>query len=117
MRRNMIILLTLFTAGIHIYEYTLFPKDTLFILFLLNGLGYLGLLGLLYLPLRLPQSIHRLVRPVFIGYTILTIVLYILVSWQQQYWAIPWGPIAKIDEAVLVWLLWSEGKAEMKSTA
>ena len=39
MRRNMIILLTLFTAGIHIYEYTLFPKDTLFILFLLNGLG------------------------------------------------------------------------------
>jgi len=39
------------------------------------------------------------------------------VSWQQQYWAIPWGPIAKIDEAVLVWLLWSEGRAEMKSGA
>jgi len=25
--------------------------------------------------------------------------------------------IAKIDEAVLVWLLWAEGKAEMETTA
>lgn len=49
--------------------------------------------------------------------TILTIVLYVVIDWQQQYWAIPWGPIAKPDEAVLVWLLWSEGKFEMKSTA
>lgn len=47
MRRNMIFLLTMFTAGIHVYEYTFFPKDMLFIYFLLNGLGTLGSLGFL----------------------------------------------------------------------
>jgi hypothetical protein len=108
----LIIILTLITAGIHFYFFNTDPKGgLLFTMFLLNGLGYLGLLGLLYLPLGLPTSLHRLVRPVFIGYTILTIVLYIIISAQSNIWSAPWAPIAKVDEAILIWRLWAEGKA------
>jgi hypothetical protein len=117
MRRILIIILTLITAGIHIYFYTTDPKGgLLFTMFLLNALGYLGLLGLLYLPLRLPDSLHRLVRPVFIGYTILTIVLYIIISASSGIWSVPLAPIAKVDELILVTQLWAEGKAEMPVT-
>jgi hypothetical protein len=118
MRRTLIIILTLITAGIHFYFYATGEKGILlFQLFLLNGLGYLGLLGLLYLPLRLPESIHRLVRPVFMAYTVLTIVLYIIISAQSGIWSAPLAPIAKLDELILVWQLWVEGKAEMPVTA
>lgn len=119
MRRNLIILLTLITAGIHIYFFTtgqglvFSGPDVLFTFFLLNALGYLGLLGLLYLPLRLPANLHRLVRPVFIGYTILTIVLYIIISAQSGVWSVPLAPIAKVDEVILAWLLWADRKADM----
>jgi hypothetical protein len=117
MRRNLIIFLTLITAGIHVYFFTTDPKGgLLFTMFLLNALGYLGLLGLLYLPLRIPASIHRLVRPVFIGYTILTIVLYVIISAMSGIWSVPLAPIAKVAEAILAWQLWAEGKAEMPIT-
>jgi hypothetical protein len=118
MRRTLIIILTLITAGIHFYFYATGEKGILlYQLFLLNGLGYLGLLGLLYLPLRLPESIHRLVRPVFMAYTVLTIVLYIIISAQSGIWSAPLAPIAKLDELILVWQLWVEGKAEMPVSA
>ncbi len=116
MRRLLIVLLTLITAGIHVYFYTtgsgftLTGPDALFTFFLLNALGYLGLLGLLYLPLGLPASLHRLVRPVFIGYAILTILLYIIISASTGIWSAPLAPIAKVDEVILAWQLWAEGK-------
>jgi hypothetical protein len=117
MRRYLIILLTLITTGIHIYFFTTDPKGgPLFILFLLNALGYLGLLGLLYLPLGLPESLHRLVRPVFIGYTALTIVLYIIISSSSGIWSVPWAPVAKVAEALLIWQLWAEGRQQMSAT-
>ncbi len=122
MRRYIIILLTLITAVIHFYFFydlviVQHFTDLLYKSFLLNGLGYLGLLGLLYLPLGLPDSLHRLVRPLFIGYTVLTIVLYIYFSYINHYWSAPLAPIAKIDEALLIWQLWVEGRAEMPVTA
>lgn len=114
MRRFLIILLTLITAAIHLYFYLTGEKNVLlFQLFLLNAIGYIGLLILLYLPLGLPESIHRLVRPLFIGYTVLTIVLYIIISAQSGIWSFPLAPIAKVDEVILTWLLWTERKAEM----
>src|SRR4030042_6294104 len=116
MRRILIVLLTLITVGIHIYFYSL-GNGLLFTMFLLNALGYLGLLGLLFLPLKLPTSLHRLVRPVFIGYTILTIALYIYIGVTSGIWSVPLAPISKVAEAVLVWQLWVEGKAQMKSDA
>jgi hypothetical protein len=123
MRRSLIIILTLITAVIHVYFYTTGPgltltgPDKLFTFFLLNAIGYLGLLGLLYLPLGLPASLHRLVRLVFIGFTILTIVLYIIISAQSGIWSFPWAPIAKVAEVILVWQLWAEGKAQMPIAA
>ncbi len=123
MRRYLIILLTLITAGIHVYFYTqgtglvFSGPDILFTFFLLNAVGYVVLLGLLYLPLGLPAGLHRLVRPVFIGFTILTILLYFIINIRTGIWSVPWAPIAKLDEAILVWQLWAEGKATMPVTA
>jgi hypothetical protein len=113
MRRYLIVLLTLITAGIHFYFFSTAPKGgLLFTMFLLNGLGYLGLLALLYLPLGLPQSLHRLVRPVFIGYTSLTIALYIIMSARANIWSAPWAPISKVVEVILIWQLWADVKSE-----
>ena len=111
MRRILIVVLTLITAVIHVYFYTTDPKGgLLFTMFLLNAIGYIGLLGLLYLPLGLPATLHRLVRPFFIGYTILTILLYIIISASSGIWSFPWAPVAKVVEVLLVWQLWAEGK-------
>jgi hypothetical protein len=112
MRRLVIILLTLITAGIHIYFYTL-GNGLLFTMFLLNAVGYLGLLGLLYLPLKLPASLHKWVRPVFIGYTILTIALYFIMNAKSGTWSLPLGPVTKVAEAILAWQLWVEGKKQI----
>jgi hypothetical protein len=122
MRRTAIVVLTLITTAIHFYffyDYVIVQgeKILLFESFLLNAIGYLGLLGLLYLPLGLPESLHRYVRPLFIGYTALTIVLYIYFSATSGVWSAPLAPIAKIDEALLIWQLWAEGRATMPATA
>lgn len=108
MRRWAIILLTLATAFIHLAIYFSDPPN--YTLFLLNGLGYLGLLGLLYLPLPLPAALRRLVRPVFIGYTLLTIVMYVVMSARFGNWTVPLGPIDKVVEIALVFLLWQEDR-------
>lgn len=57
------------------------------------------------------MSIKRFVRPVFIGYTLLTIVLYVVMSIQFNYWSIPIGPIDKVIEIILVILLWQRESA------
>jgi hypothetical protein len=110
MRRSFIVLLTLITAGIHIYFFVTGDKSyALYDMFLLNALGYLALISLLVLPLGLPASLHRLVRPVFIGYTILTIVLYLIIAGTSGIWSIPLAPIAKFSELLLVWQLFALG--------
>jgi len=107
-RRWAIILVTVVTAAIHISFF--FPNPSGEWIFLLNGLGYLGLLGLLYLPIGLPPALHRLVRPAFIGYALLTIALYVFFSLQMNNWSLWQGPIVKILEIVLIALLWSESR-------
>ncbi len=125
MRRYLIILLTLITAGIHAYFYftegqgfVLSGPFIIFTFFLLNAIAYLVLLGLLYLPLGLPEGLHRLVRPVFIGFTILTILLYFIINLMPGgVWSVPLAPIAKLDEVILVWQLWAEGRSSMPATS
>lgn len=118
MRRPLIVLLTLITAGIHLYFYLTGEKNVLlYQMFLLNAIGYIGLLVLLYVPIGLPASIHRLVRPAFIGYALITIVLYLILSAQSGIWSFPLAPISKVDELILAWLLWTERKAEMPNAA
>jgi len=106
MRRWVIVLLTLATALVHVSFFLPDPKAG--IIFGLNALGYIGLLGLLYLKLGLPAPVARVVRPAFIGYTALTIVLYVVFSYRSGHWSVPLGPIDKLIEMALVALLWSE---------
>ncbi len=116
-----IILAALATAVLHLlaaFDHELFPAghwpDPLFIL---NGLGYLGLLGAYFLPIPLFQDRHKLVRWALIGYTILTIVLWVYI-WVFQYVIVQgvpffsrdswYGVPAKIVEVILLALLWTD---------
>ncbi|GEM_PF-1194146 len=118
MRRSLIVLLTFITAGIHIYFFATGDKSfAIYDMFLLNGLGFLGLVGLLFLPLGMSPSLYRWVRPVFIGYTILTFVLYFVINAYYQAWSVPLAPIAKFDELILIWQLFALGKVEVPKMA
>ena len=111
-----IIILALITAFLHLaaaFDKQLFQEgpDPLFIL---NGLGYLGLLGAYILPIPFFQQRHELIRKVFIGYAIVTIIawLVIWVGFSVIRDGIPfssrdsiYGVPAKIDELILIWFL------------
>ncbi|MEP6896272.1 MAG: hypothetical protein ABI986_11755 [Chloroflexota bacterium] len=80
-RQTGIIILALITAILHLaaaFDKQLFP-DGADPLFILNGLGYLGLLGAYFLPIAFFQQKHNLVRQGFMGYTILTIVAWLVI--------------------------------------
>ncbi len=95
-----IILLTVGTAAIHLYlGLQGFP------LFVLNGLGYLGLLAALILPIPRVSEYRSLVRWILVGYTALTIFLWILVGARNSI-----GYADKIFELVLVALLVLEAR-------
>ena len=113
-----IILTVLITAGLHLaaaFDKALFPDgpDPLFIL---NGLGYLGLLGAYFLPIPFFQQRHALVRTGLIGFAIITIIAW-LVIWVGLYVIRDGTPFfshdsiygvpAKIDELILLALLWN----------
>ena len=46
----------------------------------LNGLGYLGLLGAYFLPMQIFQKNHKLVWWAMLGYTVLTIILWVVMG-------------------------------------
>lgn len=87
-----IVLLTLATAMIHLQLN--FPDPV----FILNGFGYLVLLAALYLPQV--ERYRNAVRWVLIGYTALTILLWVLFGAR-----IPIGYTDKAIEVALVALL------------
>jgi hypothetical protein len=97
-----ILILSLLTALIHIYLAFQFPNGT-DIIFVLNGLGYLGLAALLYLPLPSMQRYRPLVRWMLIGYTALTVILWVLIGARN---AIAY--FDKLIELGLMALLWME---------
>lgn len=68
-----IILFTLATAVLHMI---LFPD----IMFTLNGLGYLALLAAYFLPIPFLQQRHNLVWWALVGYTTLTIILWVIMG-------------------------------------
>ena len=71
-----IIISALATALLHL---SLFPRlgpDPI----ALNGLGYLALLGAYFLPIPFLQQRHRLVWWVFLGYTVLTFILWVIMG-------------------------------------
>lgn len=89
-----IIVLTLATALIHLQLN--FPDPV----FIMNGLGYLGLLAALYLPLPQLSRYRNLARWALIGFTALTIFLWVLFGAR-----IPIGYIDKAIEIALIALL------------
>lgn len=94
-----IVVLTLATAIIH---FTLvFPSP----MFILNGLGYLALLAALFLPIPQLAGYHRLVRWVLLGYTALTVVLWVVMGSR-----IPIAYVDKVIEVVLILLLWLDSR-------
>lgn len=98
--RVAVIVLAAGTATIHLYlGLSGFP------LFVLNGLGYLALVAALYLPVPQLAPYHSTVRWVLIGYTALTIVLWILVGARN-----PIGYVDKLIEVALIVLLVLEGR-------
>ena len=98
-----IILAILATALLHL---SLFPD----IGFTLNGLGYIGLLGAYFLPVPFFQQRHGLVWWGLVGYTLLTIILWIILGDKQF---VPGtssaiGYYAKTAEVILLAILWAD---------
>jgi hypothetical protein len=98
-----IILFTLATAFLHI---TLLPD----IMFALNGLGYLGLLAAYFLPISFFQQRHNLVWWALVGYTALTIILWVIMG-DKNFVAgtsSATGYYAKAAEVLLLAFLWAD---------
>ena len=101
-----IIICTLATALLHL---SLFPKlgfDPIF----LNGFGYLALLGAYFLPIPFFQQRHKLVWWALFGYTLLTIILWIILGDKHF---VPGtssaiGYYAKTAEVILLAFLWAD---------
>lgn len=96
-----IVLLTLFTAVVHLWLGISIP-DTIF---LLNGLGYLGLLGLLYLPLGFVAPYRNLVRWGLIAYTAVTVFAWWFLD---EHKTMPLAYVTKAAEIALIVCLWLE---------
>lgn len=89
-----IVVLTVITALVHLSLN--FPDPV----FILNGLGYLTLLAALYLPIAQVAPYRSLVRWVLIGYTTLTVILWLAIGLRT-----PTGYLTTLDEVVLILLL------------
>ena len=99
-----IILLTLATAGVHI---SLLFSD---VMFTLNGLGYLSLLVAYFLPMPLFKKNHNLVRWVYMGFTLVTILAWVWMgdkSWPGG----ALGYITKTIEVLLLGMLWTDRRS------
>ena len=102
-----IFLLTLITAGAHIYLSTQ-PDESLRFLFLLNGLGFLGLLVLYLLPQA--KHIHTPIRLGFLAYTLLTLILWFVLGSPREGTLDPFDVVVKAVEVTLVIHLFLDSK-------
>ncbi len=102
-----IVILTVFTAGVHLWigVVVMSPPDLIFVL---NGIGYLGLLGLLYLPIGAVAPYRHGVRWVLIAYTAITFFAWLFIGARST--------LAYIDKAaelaliICLWLEWQQGR-------
>ena len=101
-----IILFGLATAFLHLSLFPILGLDPIF----LNGFGYLALLGAYFLPIPFLQQRHNLVWWVLFGYTILTIVLWVIMG-DKNFSAgtsSMIGYYAKAAEVLLLGFLWAD---------
>lgn len=91
-------MLTLITAGAHIYLGTQ-QDEALRVWFLLNGLGFLSLLVLYFLPFL--RSFRRSISWVHLGYVVLTIVLWLFLGSLREGTLDPFDAVVKAVEITL----------------
>jgi len=109
-------LLTLATAGIHLYlaltaiAYMGFNFGVM--LFILNGLGYLGLLAALQLPIPQLARFRSAARWALIAFAALTIVLFFIMA--PEYTTI--GYVDKAIEVSLIALLLADAYTDTASS-
>lgn len=98
-----IILYALLAGYLHLI---LYPD----IAFTLNGLGYIGLLGAYFLPIPFFQQRHKLVWWALVGFTLLTIILWVILG-NKTFVAGTTSAIgyyAKVVEILLLACLWAD---------
>jgi hypothetical protein len=101
----LILVLALISAGIHL---AVFFTDFNPIM-LLNSLGYVGLLALYFISFSFLPINRNWVRWALIGYTALTIIIYVVLQVQSGgQFVSPLGIFDKIIELVLIYLLWRD---------
>ena len=101
-----IIVATLATAFLHLSLLSQLGFDPIF----LNGFGYLGLLGAYFLPIAFFQQRHKMVWWGLAGYTLLTIVLWVIMG-DKHFVAgtmSATGYYAKVAEIFLLAFLWAD---------
>jgi len=101
-----IILAGLATALLHLSLYSKMGLDPI----VLNGLGFMALLGAYFLPISFFQQNHKLVWWVLVGYTVLTIILWVVMG-NKEFVAgtsSAIGYYAKVAELFLLGFLWSD---------
>jgi len=101
-----IIIFTLATALLHLSLFPILGLDPIF----LNGFGYLALLGAYFLPIPFLQQRHGLIWWLFFGYTILTIILWVILG-DKNFSASTSsmiGYFAKAAELFLLGFLWAD---------
>ena len=104
-----IIVFGLATALLHLSLYPQLGVDPIF----LNGFGYLALLLAYFLPIAFFQRYHKWVWWALVGYTVLTIVLWVILGDKQFVMGTTsaTGFYAKAAEVVLLIFLWLDKPA------
>jgi hypothetical protein len=101
-----ILLTGLATAILHVILFSKLGPDPI----VLNGLGFLALLGAYFLPIPFLQERHKLVWWILVGYTILTIILWVIMG-DKNFVAgtsSATGYYAKAAEVLLLGFLWAD---------
>jgi hypothetical protein len=103
-----IVLLTLFTAGCHLYlglRGLGRPLNLLTVAFILNGLGYLALLAAMNLPIPQLAGYRHQVPWALMGFTALTVLVWVVLNAGLGIGSISLATVTKADELVLISLL------------
>ncbi|MCB9135305.1 MAG: hypothetical protein H6636_07750 [Anaerolineales bacterium] len=113
---SVITILTLITAVVHLFlgingGLSLDPSHGLNILFVLNGIGYIYLvLAVFWIPNFLKDQ-NPLLRRVFIGYVLVTIVLYFVINGLEGVTSAV-GMFTKVVEVLLLIGIWQSSKTK-----
>jgi hypothetical protein len=97
----LLIITIMITAVIHLGLGLDFLTNFGDIMFILNGIGYIGLCALFLLPIPMLKPYHETLRWVLMGYTALTIILWVVINGKLD----PVGIVTKLDELAIIAIL------------